>query len=77
MIGASTLNVYRNALKDLYRRQEIPLPETFDLNMGTSFSGLKRMQVAKYQYGAPRESGKDTSRTHYTSSLVVLRFLVK
>jgi hypothetical protein len=58
-VSVSTLNGYSSALKDLYRRQEVPLPVTYEKSMATFFSGLKRMQAAKYQSGAPRESGKD------------------
>ncbi|KAG2808798.1 hypothetical protein PC129_g15240 [Phytophthora cactorum] len=57
-VGVSTLNEYRNALKDLYRRKDVPLPTAYEKNMATFFSGLKRMQAAKYQSGTPRESGK-------------------
>ncbi|KAG3113690.1 hypothetical protein PI124_g6039 [Phytophthora idaei] len=28
MVGVSTLNGYRSALKDLYRRKDVPLPTT-------------------------------------------------
>ncbi|ETN17272.1 hypothetical protein PPTG_05113 [Phytophthora nicotianae INRA-310] len=58
-VGVSTLNGYRSALKDLYRRQDVPLPNTFEKKMATLFSGLKRMQATKYQSGAPKESGKE------------------
>ncbi|POM62610.1 LOW QUALITY PROTEIN: hypothetical protein PHPALM_28209 [Phytophthora palmivora] len=58
-VRISTLNRYRSALKDLYRRKEVPIPVAYDKSMATFFSGLKRMQAAKYQASAPKESGKD------------------
>nr|CAI72257.1 hypothetical protein PI35.0080 [Phytophthora infestans]CAI72348.1 hypothetical protein PI49.0560 [Phytophthora infestans] len=58
-VTINTLNSYRSAIKDLYRRKEVPLPEAYDKQMATFFSGLKRLQAARFQSGAPKESGKD------------------
>ncbi|POM80550.1 Hypothetical protein PHPALM_1599 [Phytophthora palmivora] len=59
-VRISTLNSYRSALKDdLYRRKEVPIPVAYDKSMTTFFSGLKRMQAAKFQAGASKEPEKD------------------
>ncbi|ETP22191.1 hypothetical protein F441_04442 [Phytophthora nicotianae CJ01A1] len=58
-VRISTLNSYRSALKDLYRRKEVPLPSAYDKSLTTFFSGLKRLQADKYQSGSPKDSGKD------------------
>ncbi|KAG2990502.1 hypothetical protein PC121_g21611 [Phytophthora cactorum] len=76
-VGVSTLNGHRSALKDLYRRKNVPLPTAYEKNMATFFSGLKRMQAAKYQSGTPREPEKTPFRTRCTISCVVLRLHVK
>jgi len=58
-VGVSSLNGYRSAIKDLYRRNELPLPSVYEKSMSTFFSGLKRLQASKLQGGAPTVSGKD------------------
>ncbi|KAG6949066.1 hypothetical protein JG687_00015095 [Phytophthora cactorum] len=58
-VRISTLNSYRSALKDLYRRKEVPLPIAYDKSLTTFFSGLKRLQADKYQSGLLKDSGKD------------------
>ncbi|KAG6946967.1 hypothetical protein JG687_00016400, partial [Phytophthora cactorum] len=58
-VTISTLNSYPSVVKDLYRRKEVPLPDAYEKQMATFFSGLKRLQAAKFQSGAPKESGKD------------------
>ncbi|KAJ8548481.1 hypothetical protein ON010_g11192 [Phytophthora cinnamomi] len=52
-VSVSTLNSYRSALKDLYRRKQILLPPSYEKSMSTFFSGLKRLQASKYQSGSP------------------------
>ncbi|ETK73863.1 hypothetical protein L915_19241 [Phytophthora nicotianae] len=70
-VRISTLNSYRSALKDLYRRKEVPLPSAYDKSLTTFFSGLKRLQADKYQSGSPKDS--DHCHTHYINSYVKLR----
>ncbi|ETN21808.1 hypothetical protein PPTG_01900 [Phytophthora nicotianae INRA-310] len=56
-VSVATLSGYRSAIKDLYRRREVPLP--IEKSMATFFSGLKRMEATRLQSGSPKESGKD------------------
>ncbi|KAF0724833.1 hypothetical protein Ae201684P_020346 [Aphanomyces euteiches] len=58
-VTVSTLNGYSSAIKDLHRRNHIPLLAAYEKDFATFFSGLKRMQASKYQKGCPKESGKD------------------
>ncbi|KAG2759481.1 hypothetical protein PC129_g15684 [Phytophthora cactorum] len=40
-VGVSTLNGHRSALKDLYRRKNVPLPTAYEKNMATFFFGIE------------------------------------
>ncbi|KAG3102800.1 hypothetical protein PI124_g13738 [Phytophthora idaei] len=57
-LKASTLGGYRSAMKDLYRRRNLPLPPEYGEVMMTLFSGLKRLEAERDQSGDARESGK-------------------
>ena len=58
-VSISTFNGYRSAIKDLYRRSNLPLPDEYKGKMVEFYSGLKRLQASRLQSGAPRDSVKD------------------
>ncbi|ETN01876.1 hypothetical protein PPTG_16952 [Phytophthora nicotianae INRA-310] len=58
-VSVVTLSGYRSAIKNLYRRRDVPLPIAYEKSMATFFSGLKRMEATRLQSGSPKESGKD------------------
>lgn len=57
-LTTGTLGGYRSAMKDLYRRHQLPLPSVYGEKMTTLFSGLKRLEADRDQTGQGRESGK-------------------
>ncbi|KAG6941620.1 hypothetical protein JG688_00018571 [Phytophthora aleatoria] len=57
-LKVGTIGVYRSAMKDLYRRHNLPLPPEYGEGMMTLFSGLKRLEAERDQSGDARESGK-------------------
>ncbi|KAH9108423.1 hypothetical protein LEN26_012427 [Aphanomyces euteiches] len=75
-VTVSTLNGYSSAIKDLHRRNQIPLLAAYEKDFATFFSGLKRMQASKYQKGCPKESAKTRFLTLYIKSCVELPFNV-
>ncbi|KAE9073512.1 hypothetical protein PF010_g25041 [Phytophthora fragariae] len=58
-VGVSTLNVYRSAVKDLYRRQDIPLPESYVKNMAAFFFGIETNASCQVSIGCAKRIGKD------------------
>ncbi|KAE9361504.1 hypothetical protein PF008_g982 [Phytophthora fragariae] len=57
-LKAVTLGGYRSAMKDLYRRNNVPVPDEYGEGMKTLLSGIKRLQVETEQTADVRSSGK-------------------
>jgi hypothetical protein len=53
-----TLNGFRSAIKDLYRRKKMVVPNAYLEDMKTFFSGLKRINADNVQSGYVKNSGK-------------------
>jgi hypothetical protein len=53
-----TLGGYRSAIKDLYRRQRLPIPVDYTNDLKTLFSELSRIEADRQQKGTTRTSGK-------------------
>ena len=57
-VKVGTLSGYRSAIKDLYRRRKISLPDEYQEDMKVFFSGLKRMETDHLQSTSAKTSGK-------------------
>ena len=57
-VTVGTLSGFRSAIKDLYRRKKVPLPNEYNEDMKVFFSGQKRIQEDHMQSTSAKSSGK-------------------
>ncbi|KAF0739373.1 hypothetical protein Ae201684_004942 [Aphanomyces euteiches] len=57
-VQVGTLNSYRSAVKSLYKDQNIDLPEEYDTEMKTIFSGIRKTVAQNLQSGDKDYTGE-------------------